>query len=568
MSAALIAPVSKWYRKPTPWWIDGFEETDEVVEEEENVIEEDEDDLDENEQTEDVALADAWTAGDYMQLDVAFENQGDEEDTILEVLPGIDRDQKEDAILVDDGNFDIDNRVYKSEGNDTLVDDIFTGEELCTKKLHILGSMIILEVETIDDYEWDEEAMLNVIVVEVDPENDRDEGTTNWSTTPPTPVAPQIRSRPGTPGAEGPGPGKPGSETRWVTTRTACQWWAGSRDGSGYDPGKAYLKLSDGLAVKVAGGVGYPLATVVVEHDIGYGSARALSVGGTKDFCVQQWLTCLLGTGDWRSAAIKGANPDQVRRYSLLGVAETNVLALRFGEVRCKYDNEETIPSLPPGNFGTQKKTEKHAGALIFISLSGTSEAILKIPTSSPKSKKKKLKLVNKKKGPGLVLHRQLGTERSHSKSGGGFTQALVDDGSATRTPATVPGHISRRGDSNCSDTHPGQLRCPSGDDGNSSNGGPGQTCCSRFLDPRFLFFLFIFPSVSSFDTFYDTHLSVDQSTLKIEVVASITIHLAEDKDARIGAATKIDTGSEMIDHLGSGLTGVAEARRESEHYS
>ncbi|KAF8347390.1 hypothetical protein F5887DRAFT_955485 [Amanita rubescens] len=321
MSAALIAPVSKWYRKPTPWWIDGFEEvslqpiveTDEVAEEEENVIEEDEDDLDENEQTEDVALADVMptqqgmAAGDYMRLDVAFENQGDEEgeqnsldesdvfqvmaleDTVLEVLPGIDRDQKEDAILVDDVSLD-DDDDDESEGNDTLVDDIFTGEvqELCTKKLHILGSMIILEVETIDDYEWDEEAMLNVIVVEVDPENDRDEGTTNWSTTPPTPVAPQIRSRPGTPGAEGPGPGKPGSETRWVTTRTACQWWAGSRDGSGYDPGKAYLKLSDGLAVKAAGGVGYPLATVVVEHDIGYGSARALSVSGTKDFCVQQ----------------------------------------------------------------------------------------------------------------------------------------------------------------------------------------------------------------------------------------------------------------------------------------
>jgi len=52
--------------------------------------------------------------------------------------------------------------------------------------------MIILEVETVDDYEWDEEAMLNIIVVEVDPENDRDEGATNWSTTSPTPAAPQM----------------------------------------------------------------------------------------------------------------------------------------------------------------------------------------------------------------------------------------------------------------------------------------------------------------------------------------------------------------------------------------
>ncbi len=54
MSAALIAPVSKWHRKPTPWWIDGFEEvglqpiveTDEIAEEEEeDVIEEQEEEL-------------------------------------------------------------------------------------------------------------------------------------------------------------------------------------------------------------------------------------------------------------------------------------------------------------------------------------------------------------------------------------------------------------------------------------------------------------------------------------------------------------------------------------------
>jgi hypothetical protein len=51
ISAALIAPVSKWYREPTPWWVDGFEEvglqpiveTDEIAqEEEEDVIEEQE----------------------------------------------------------------------------------------------------------------------------------------------------------------------------------------------------------------------------------------------------------------------------------------------------------------------------------------------------------------------------------------------------------------------------------------------------------------------------------------------------------------------------------------------
>ena len=48
MSAALISPVSKWYIKPSPWWIDDFEEvglqpiieTDEIVEEEDDVIDE------------------------------------------------------------------------------------------------------------------------------------------------------------------------------------------------------------------------------------------------------------------------------------------------------------------------------------------------------------------------------------------------------------------------------------------------------------------------------------------------------------------------------------------------
>ena len=79
MSAALIAPVSKWYHKPTPWWIDSFEEVrlqpiveiDEIAEEEENVIEDDE-----NEQAEDVTLADVMptqqgmAADDYTQFDL------------------------------------------------------------------------------------------------------------------------------------------------------------------------------------------------------------------------------------------------------------------------------------------------------------------------------------------------------------------------------------------------------------------------------------------------------------------------------------------------------------------
>ena len=65
MSAALIAPVSKWYRKPTPWWIDGFEEvglqpiveTDEIVEDDDDVIYEQEEPAVEDDEREAVALS-------------------------------------------------------------------------------------------------------------------------------------------------------------------------------------------------------------------------------------------------------------------------------------------------------------------------------------------------------------------------------------------------------------------------------------------------------------------------------------------------------------------------------
>ena len=66
MSAALIAPVSKWYIKPAPWWIDDFEEvglqpiveTDEIAEEEDDIVDEQEDDeaVDDNEDVQNVAL--------------------------------------------------------------------------------------------------------------------------------------------------------------------------------------------------------------------------------------------------------------------------------------------------------------------------------------------------------------------------------------------------------------------------------------------------------------------------------------------------------------------------------
>jgi hypothetical protein len=47
----------------------------------------------------------------------------------------------------------------------------------------------------VDEHEWDEKAMLNIIVVEVDPENDEDEGAVNGSTTASAPTgADQITS--------------------------------------------------------------------------------------------------------------------------------------------------------------------------------------------------------------------------------------------------------------------------------------------------------------------------------------------------------------------------------------
>jgi len=63
---------------------------------------------------------------------------------------------------------------------------------------------------------------------------------------------------------------------------------------------------------------------------------------------------------------------------------------------------------------------------------------------------------------------------------------------------STLPLTLLQRGNRNCSDAHPGQVRRPSGDDGSSLNGGPGQTGCSRLLDPRF----FLSFSSVSYDTF------------------------------------------------------------------
>ena len=89
----------------------------------------------------------------------------------------------------------------ESEGDDTLTDVTFIGEGMpvdqimstISKKLRVLEATIILEAQIIDEYEWDEKAMLNIIVVEVDLENDGDEGMTNWSTTSSAPASPPIK---------------------------------------------------------------------------------------------------------------------------------------------------------------------------------------------------------------------------------------------------------------------------------------------------------------------------------------------------------------------------------------
>ena len=57
------------------------------------------------------------------------------------------------------------------------------------KKPHAIEATIILDVQIVDEHEWDEKAMLNIIVVEVDVENDGDEGVTDWSTTASAPAS-------------------------------------------------------------------------------------------------------------------------------------------------------------------------------------------------------------------------------------------------------------------------------------------------------------------------------------------------------------------------------------------
>ena len=76
LSAALIAPVSKWYRKPTPWWVDGFEEQvglQPIVEADEIAVDVEEDALTvEDEQIESVDLA----GEEDVFMDMQFTHEG------------------------------------------------------------------------------------------------------------------------------------------------------------------------------------------------------------------------------------------------------------------------------------------------------------------------------------------------------------------------------------------------------------------------------------------------------------------------------------------------------------
>ena len=60
------------------------------------------------------------------------------------------------------------------------------------EKPYILDATIVLEAEIVDEHEWDEKAMLNIVVVEVDLENDEDEAAMNGSTTASAPAAAQT----------------------------------------------------------------------------------------------------------------------------------------------------------------------------------------------------------------------------------------------------------------------------------------------------------------------------------------------------------------------------------------
>ena len=51
------------------------------------------------------------------------------------------------------------------------------------KEPRAIEATIVLDVQIVDEHEWDEKAVRNIIVVEVDVENDGDEGVTDWSTT-------------------------------------------------------------------------------------------------------------------------------------------------------------------------------------------------------------------------------------------------------------------------------------------------------------------------------------------------------------------------------------------------
>ena len=90
----------------------------------------------------------------------------------------------------------------KSEGDDTVTDVTFIGgvfdpinacdPEFMLKKLCILDTTIVLEVQMVDEHEWDEKAMLNIIAVEVDLENDEDAGAMNGPTTASAPALARI----------------------------------------------------------------------------------------------------------------------------------------------------------------------------------------------------------------------------------------------------------------------------------------------------------------------------------------------------------------------------------------
>ncbi|KAF8631146.1 hypothetical protein AX15_002492 [Amanita polypyramis BW_CC] len=188
MTAALIAPVSPWYRKPAPWWSNGFEEVglQPIVEADE--IAEEEDDAeggvcavaakqfrpeplndDEIRAKVEAEFANIGVDISFGEISQGYDEEGEytvdeadiseasaiEDTTFDDDLPGTEQNDKlnsfESLNLVDEVLFNDEH----DDDADTLVDIDVVDDDVT----------FAMEMKIIDD-EWDYKAMLNVVIVE------------------------------------------------------------------------------------------------------------------------------------------------------------------------------------------------------------------------------------------------------------------------------------------------------------------------------------------------------------------------------------------------------------------